>query len=282
MKDDLKKFLSEFAIYTAVPADLIAIITVLLELFKNSGKTKNSVIIITFDSIDFSLDQDFFIVLVIYAVIGLIYWLATNINQKTGQEKYKFLRAFSISVPLAFALPMLLILMTFGQIKIETGFSLLSIGCIVTIFTYLRWSENKSYAYQDIGLWYLAWIPIAWLFLQFSTSGTWLTHLGWAWVYAAAGYQISILMVTLTIVLFILPKTDLKNLKHSIELFKKFYRFGFDRGWNAILTFILLFIAGYLALTIWLVKHMLPLIIGLIMLIGIGLLSYWDLQLRKK
>jgi len=281
MKDDLKKFLSEFAIYTAVPADLIAIVTVIVQMFKDEGKTDGPVTI-TVNSLNFALGRDFFIVLVIYAVIGLLYWLVTNINEKTGQQKYAFIKTFSISIPLALGIPLLLILITFGQIPAETGFALLSIGAFVNIFTYLRWSGNQSHTYNDIGLWYLAWIPIAWLFLQFSNSETWLEHWGLAWIYAALGYLLSFLMVTLTIFLFILPRPNIKNLKHALELFQKFYVFDLDRGWGAFVTFIVLFFVGYIALAAWLLKHMLPIIIGLVMLIAIALLSYWDLQLRKK
>lgn len=302
----LRDILTKIAIWTAVPADLLAIVPMVFRLFDKSFSWSENVQVenIQFPSLNISIGRDAFIVLVTYAFIAFIYWLVTNIKTTSGKKKHSFIKVLSISVPLIFFMPFLLILISFGSIQTATGFALLFVCIFVTIVTYSRWNRDNTNSYKDMGLLYLLMVPVIWLILQSSNSEPWLNHLGLAWMYAAFGYLFSVVMVGIAILLFILPIShlgfsqiamqirksfatgswDVQNDKfrqRMLKLFKSFYMFNFDNGWVVIGTLAILILIGLVAFLIVLIKILFIIVFVVLVFVGLGIAAYTESRSRS-
>jgi hypothetical protein len=300
MSNDAKKILSEVAIYTAVPADLLAIVPVVLRLFDKEFSWSENIRVenIQIPTLNIAVGRDFFIVMVVYAATAFLYWLVTNIKAKSGKQKYNLIRAFSVSILLAFCIPLLSILISFGSIQGENGFALFIVCIFISISILHRWSNDDARYYKDMGLGYLWILPIPWLLFQYENPEPWLSNLLWAWIYTATGYLFSVGMVGVTILIFIMPVSHLGFQQRVVDivksmlagsiviqdkdfwfkrfnLFKKLYKFE-DNGWVAIGTLALLILIGLFVFLVWLIKLLLIILAVLAFIAFLGLAAYFD------
>ncbi len=277
MQLSARKTLSEIALFTAVPADLLAIVPAVIRLFSRKFSWSQTLQVeeIELPSLSITIGRDLFIVLITYAVIATIYWLVINIKTKTGEQKYNYLKLFSVSIPLAFIMPLIIILMAFGSIPMNAGLAALVVCLFTVIATLRRWRYTPSVHYQDIGFLYLICVPLLWLIFQFDGSPSWVLNLGLAWMYSAIGYLFSVLMVGGAIALFVIPIPHLGFSKRTLEIFKKVYIFNFDQGWCAVGSLGVLLLVGVLAVVIWVLILIIPIIVGAVVLGGLVVAWYF-------
>lgn len=200
---DFKKTLTEIAIFTAVPADLLAIVPAVYRFLIFAGLFSGDATTSLPSHVDIGVPlpiRDLTFVLLFYASCALIYYSISKIKEN---DDFNALRIFAITPLAFFGIPLTLALITFGMISLADGMSIAAILGVFSLITWRNFKDNYIYEYHDIGVFYLLVVPLAWLFLEIDSETGWLVNLGWAWIYTAIGYVISTVIVCITIIVYI-------------------------------------------------------------------------------
>jgi hypothetical protein len=249
-KMKVKDKLATIAIFTAVPADLLAIIPVIyriliqIKLIPGEQEPLSTEI-----NIGFRIPiRDIVLVLIFYGFVAYTYWI-------TSKDNKMFVKEMSLGIILFLGFPSVLALTTFGTFSLADGLAI-SFLILVTAFYYRTrfdfYEEENSLGYKvikvtykEIGIWYFLWVLLVWLFLQIDqTVGAW-SNFQWALLYSAIGYIASIFVVKFAS--FIQNNFVLDIRKDYFEL-KTIHNFKLEYNLSSILTIFLVIVAFYVTI----------------------------------
>jgi hypothetical protein len=193
----VKKTLAGIAVWTGVPADLIAIIPVVYSILASIKivpeiKLNTAPLSIT-GNIHIPL-RDICFVALFYGFSALLYWKGQKIQSQRRlywTDALRHLRQLSIMPPLLLLIPATLLAITFHVISLIDGLAAIVVWSLLTWFLWRRWhliSPQGPILFSDIGLWYLLWVPLTWLCLELNPTSYWLDNIGWSLVFASIGY----------------------------------------------------------------------------------------------
>lgn len=231
MASEKENLLQKIAIFTAVPADLIAIVPVLYTLLYKPLQYFHIVPEATPETTPFTIGEgfrvplrDFVLAVIFYGFIASFYWFSKK-RPEDGSNASKlatYLRDLSLCITLILGIPIALSLGMFNIISILDGLAVAIVFALVSYTFWKRWgvvrrnvsyfmSDNKWLRYEsenrvvfrDIGFWYLIWIPIVFFFLEFSPSSSLLENIGWAWIYTSSGYVASLIIALFLSICFL-------------------------------------------------------------------------------
>lgn len=204
MSEKLKETLTTIAIFTAIPADIIAIVPVVYKGLLLIQWTQR--IYINPENQDMLLGSMFVrelsIILVFYSFIGIVLWLNRLLkNEKPSRldSAIYFARMLCISTTLFFGVSEIIILTVFDVIPLSHGLAIASTLIIMSIYFSIGWKRGKDNSkyqlyFDDLGFKFLLWLPVIWFALEVSSSSNGFDNFGWSLYYAATGYTLSLLI----------------------------------------------------------------------------------------
>lgn len=196
----VESFLSWVGIFTAVPADLLAIIPALINLLKTLGliqgeHTKIPSTVFLISGIAIPIKAIVF-VLIFYGYVASSFWFIQKIKYPhSRQDIFLGIKGLSTSIFSIFGIPFILSLVTFGILNLNKGLALSAIMIVISTVIWRRWDFHEDYKYKDVGISYLLWIPLTAMFLAFDSEIAWWWSLILAWFYASVGYLFSLMAV---------------------------------------------------------------------------------------
>jgi hypothetical protein len=221
IKMKLETSLQKIAIYTAVPADLLAILPAIYWLWTKIVNPDNQAPLSLEVNIGFDIPiRDITYVLIFYSFVAYMYWVVKS-------YKLSFVRNALVGISLFLAFPLVLALTTFGILAFSDGLAI-AILCLVTTVYFWRQFVFNLYTstndrlsllsrpirmvgptrridpyitdldtaeFQDVGVWYFLWTPLIWLIFQIENPMDYWKNFIWALLYSAIGYLLSLIFV---------------------------------------------------------------------------------------